>query len=53
MVELGLRTLGIALVVVALVRFGLAIAGPITRLVPAPTRSLLDEARAPAGSVRR
>jgi hypothetical protein len=47
MLDLVLRTLGIALVVVALVRFGLRIAGPITRLVPVPTRSLLDDARAP------
>ncbi len=46
MLELVLRTLGIALVVVALVRFGLAITGPITRLVPVPARSLSD-ARAP------
>ncbi|HXF71743.1 MAG TPA: hypothetical protein VNO79_03935 [Actinomycetota bacterium] len=51
--ELALRTLGIALVVVALVRFGLAITGPITRLVPVPTRSPLGEARPRARSVRR
>jgi hypothetical protein len=45
--DLVLRTLGVALVVVALVRFGLGIARPITRLVPVPSRSPLDEARAP------
>lgn len=48
MLELVLGTLGIALTVVALMRFGLAITGPIARLVPVPSRSPLDDARAAA-----